>query len=74
MLYVLLYPLHDSLSLFNVFRYITFRTALATLTALLISLALGSRMIQRLRALQFGQQIRPEGPLSHQTKKGTPTM
>jgi phospho-N-acetylmuramoyl-pentapeptide-transferase len=74
MLYVLLYPLHDTLSLFNVFRYITFRTALATLTALLISLALGSRLIQHLRALQFGQQIRPEGPLSHQTKKGTPTM
>ena len=74
MLYSLLYPLHESFSLFNVFRYITFRTALATLTALLISLALGPRLIQRLRDFQIGQQIRPEGPLSHQSKKGTPTM
>jgi phospho-N-acetylmuramoyl-pentapeptide-transferase len=74
MLYSLLFPLHDSFSLFNVFRYITFRTALATLTALLISLALGPWFIQRLREFQIGQQIRPEGPLSHQSKKGTPTM
>ena len=74
MLYSLLYPLHESFSMFNVFRYITFRTALATLTALLISLALGSRLIRRLREFQIGQQIRPEGPLSHQSKKGTPTM
>jgi phospho-N-acetylmuramoyl-pentapeptide-transferase len=48
--------------------------ALATLTALLISLALGSRLIRRLREFQIGQQIRPEGPLSHQRKEGTPTM
>ncbi len=74
MLYSLLLPLHESFSLFNVFRYITFRTALATLTALLISLALGPWFIQRLRDFQIGQQIRPEGPLSHQRKKGTPTM
>jgi phospho-N-acetylmuramoyl-pentapeptide-transferase len=74
MLYSLLFPLHDSFGLFNVFRYITFRTALATLTALLISLALGPWFIQRLRDFQIGQQIRPEGPLSHQRKKGTPTM
>ncbi|HZN02293.1 MAG TPA: phospho-N-acetylmuramoyl-pentapeptide-transferase [Candidatus Polarisedimenticolia bacterium] len=74
MLYSLLYPLHETFSMFNVFRYITFRTALATLTALLISLALGPRLIQRLRHFQIGQQIRPEGPLSHQSKKGTPTM
>jgi phospho-N-acetylmuramoyl-pentapeptide-transferase len=74
MLFYLLYPLHDDLKILNVFRYITFRTALATLTALLISLALGSRLIDRLREFQIGQQIRPEGPLSHQSKKGTPTM
>ena len=74
MLYVLLYPLHEYLSVLNVVRYITFRTALATLTALLISLALGPRLIHRLREFQIGQQIRPEGPLSHQSKKGTPTM
>ena len=74
MLFHLLYPLHDSFKILNVFRYITFRTALATLTALLISLALGPRLIDKLREFQIGQQIRPEGPLSHQTKKGTPTM
>jgi phospho-N-acetylmuramoyl-pentapeptide-transferase len=74
MLYVLLYPLHEYLGVLNVVRYITFRTALATLTALLISLALGPRLIHRLREFQIGQQIRPEGPLSHQSKKGTPTM
>jgi len=74
MLYHALYPLHLSIKVLNVFRYITFRTALATLTALLISLALGPRLIRKLREFQIGQQIRPEGPLSHQTKKGTPTM
>jgi len=60
MLYVLLYSLHEQLHVLNVFRYITFRTALATLTALLISLALGSRLIGSLREFQIGQQIRPE--------------
>jgi len=55
MLYLLLYPLHDDISAFNVVRYITFRTALATLTALLISLALGPRLISRLREFQIGQ-------------------
>ncbi|MBI4168590.1 MAG: phospho-N-acetylmuramoyl-pentapeptide-transferase [Acidobacteria bacterium] len=74
MLYHLLYPLHASLKVMNVFRYITFRTALAVLTALLISLALGPRLIRKLREFQIGQQIRPEGPLSHQIKEGTPTM
>jgi len=74
MLYALLYGLHEQVHVLNVFRYITFRTALSTLTALLISLALGSRLITRLREFQIGQQIRPEGPLSHQSKKGTPTM
>jgi phospho-N-acetylmuramoyl-pentapeptide-transferase len=74
MLYHLLYPLHPYVSFLNIFRYITIRMALATLTALLISLALGSRLIRKLREFQIGQQIRPEGPLSHQRKKGTPTM
>jgi phospho-N-acetylmuramoyl-pentapeptide-transferase len=74
MLYHLLYPLHPYLSYLNVFRYITFRAALATLTALLISLALGPRLIRHLREFQIGQQIRPEGPLSHHAKEGTPTM
>ena len=74
MLYHLLFPLYPDIKILNVVRYITFRAALATLTALLISLALGPGLIRRLREFQIGQHIRPEGPLSHQTKKGTPTM
>src|SRR5439155_617730 len=74
MLFHLLFYLYPSIKIMNVVRYITFRAALATLTALLISLALGPGLIRRLREFQIGQQIRPEGPLSHQSKKGTPTM
>ena len=74
MFYSLLYALHDRIGAFNVFRYITFRTALAALTALLLSLLLGPGLIARLRQSQIGQEIREEGPSSHQTKKGTPTM
>jgi len=74
MLYWLLYPLHDSIGAFNVFRYITFRSALATLTALVLSLGLGRFLIEKLRQLQVGQHIREEGPESHYSKKGTPTM
>jgi phospho-N-acetylmuramoyl-pentapeptide-transferase len=69
--YHLLLPYFHAL---NVFRYITVRTALASLTALLITLALGPWVIQRLRELQIGQFIREEGPKSHQSKAGTPTM
>ena len=74
MLYHLLDALVPHLKVLNVFRYITFRAALATLTALLIALALGPGLIRRLREFQIGQQIRPEGPRTHQTKQGTPTM
>ena len=74
MLYHLLYPLHHQISGFNVIRYITFRTAVASLTALFLVLILGPWMIERLRRLQVGQYIREEGPQAHQTKKGTPTM
>ncbi len=74
MLYHLLYPLHETISAFNVFRYITFRSALATLTALILSLGLGGFLIEKLRELQVGQHIREEGPQSHHSKKGTPTM
>ena len=74
MLYQLLYPLHEHIGAFNVFRYITFRSALATLTALVISLGLGRFLIQKLRTLQIGQHIREEGPRSHYAKSGTPTM
>ncbi len=74
MLFHALYPLHDSISAFNVFRYITFRSALAALTAMVLSFGLGGFLIRKLRDLQWGQEIRSEGPGSHQAKKGTPTM
>ncbi|HEU4594131.1 MAG TPA: hypothetical protein VFS10_03100, partial [Pyrinomonadaceae bacterium] len=58
----------------NVFQYVTFRTAYAAITALLISLVFGSRVIEALRRLKIGQEIRAEGPQAHQAKRGTPTM
>ncbi len=58
----------------NVFQYVTFRTAYATITALLISLFFGGRVIRALRELNVGQQIREEGPQAHMVKRGTPTM
>jgi phospho-N-acetylmuramoyl-pentapeptide-transferase len=74
MLYLLLYPLHVAYAPLNVFRYITFRTLLAGLTALTLSLLLGPVLIRRLAALQIGQSIRSDGPAGHATKAGTPTM
>jgi len=74
MLLYLLYPLHTYATVFNVTRYITFRTAAASLTALALSLALGPWMIRKLRDFQIGQVIRQEGPQSHRAKAGTPTM
>jgi phospho-N-acetylmuramoyl-pentapeptide-transferase len=70
MLYHLLYQYAGV----NVVRYITFRTAVASLTALAISLLLGPWMIRRLRAFQIGQVVRHDGPESHKAKSGTPTM
>ncbi|MFQ5881145.1 MAG: phospho-N-acetylmuramoyl-pentapeptide-transferase [Candidatus Methylomirabilales bacterium] len=74
MLYHLLYPLVNYHTVFNVFRYVTFRTAGAIMASLLISLLLGPYIIQRLRGLHVGQQIREDGPGTHTTKAGTPTM
>ncbi len=74
MLYYLLFQLRDVVVGFNVFRYITFRTAVAGLTALLISFLLGPWLIERMRRLKAGQYIREEGPQSHHVKAGTPTM
>ena len=74
MLFYLLPPLHTYATVFNVTRYITFRTAAASLTALALSLALGPWMIRKLRDFQIGQVIRQEGPQSHRAKAGTPTM
>ncbi len=74
MIYHFLYPLHTIFSSFNVFRYITFRTIFASITALLICLVVGPWLIRKLQSLQIGQQIREDGPQSHLVKKGTPTM
>ena len=74
MFYHVLYPLHQTISAFNVFRYITFRTAYAVMTALIISWLIGPYVIRLLRRLQVGQVIRDDGPQSHLSKAGTPTM
>lgn len=74
MFYHLLYPLHEIFSFLNVFRYITFRTIYAILTALLISFILGSWFINKLKKFQIGQVVREDVPLSHKVKNGTPTM
>jgi len=73
MLYHLLYPLAETIGAFNVFRYITFRTAAATLTALFLAFLLGPPLIRSLGRLRVGQPIREIGP-NHQEKEGTPTM
>lgn len=74
MLYHLLYPLHDVISVFNVFRYITFRAIYAGLTAFLLCLILGPWVIRKLTQMQVGQFIQEDGPKSHHVKAGTPTM
>jgi phospho-N-acetylmuramoyl-pentapeptide-transferase len=74
MLYHLFVPLADRFAALNVFRYITFRTAGAVLTALVLSLLLGPLFIRLLRRLSVGQSIRDVAPESHQQKAGTPTM
>jgi phospho-N-acetylmuramoyl-pentapeptide-transferase len=74
MLYHLLYPLHTTLSVFNVFRYITFRTIYASLTAFFICFLLGPWVIRKLSGMQVKQYIRDDGPQSHLSKAGTPTM
>jgi phospho-N-acetylmuramoyl-pentapeptide-transferase len=75
LLYWLLYQkLFPYFRLFRIFRYLTFRTTFASLTALLIGLLIGPYVIEKLREFQIGQYIREEGPQSHQKKSGTPTM
>ncbi len=74
MLYHLLVPLDAIWSIFNVFRYITFRTIYASLTAFFICFFLGPWVIRKLSELQIGQYIREDGPQAHQKKAGTPTM
>jgi len=75
LLYWLLYlKLFHYFPPFRIFRYLTFRTAFASLTALFTALILGPIIIRRLREFQIGQYIREEGPQAHQKKAGTPTM
>ena len=77
MLYWLLYQkgfLVFHIGPFRIFRYLTFRTAFGSLTALFIGLVIGPAVVRRLREFQIGQYIREEGPKAHQKKAGTPTM
>ena len=75
MLYWLLYQkLFPYFHPFRIFRYVTFRTAFASLTALLIALLIGPFVIEKLRQFQISQYIREDGPESHKKKSGTPTM
>jgi phospho-N-acetylmuramoyl-pentapeptide-transferase len=72
--YLFFFLLRPHFSPLNVFRYITVRTAVASISALLLSLLMGPWMIERLRSMQVKQYIREEGPKAHQKKAGTPTM
>ena len=74
MLYHLLTPFKDNFSALNLFEYITFRTAIAAIAALIISFIIGPWIIRALRTRQIGEEIRPTGPETHLQKKGTPTM
>ena len=74
MLYWLTQVLASDVRAFNVFGYITFRAVLATMTALIIAIVLGPRVIARLTAMKIGQSVRTAGPQSHRSKQGTPTM
>jgi phospho-N-acetylmuramoyl-pentapeptide-transferase len=74
MFYHLFFPLSQTISAFNVFRYVTFRTAYAAITALVISWCLAPLVIRLLQQQQIRQVIREEGPRSHYSKAGTPTM
>jgi len=74
MLYHLLVPLQEYLSALNIFRYITFRSSAAALTAILFSFIIGPWIIRKLNRLHVGETIRIEGPSTHAPKAGTPTM
>ena len=74
MLLYLLYPLREHYSAFNVFKYITFRTFGASITAVVLCMLIGPWFIQVLKNKQLGQNVRSDGPKSHLSKTGTPTM
>ena len=74
MLYNYFLSLKDSFSIFNLFEYITFRSAISAITALIISFIIGPYLIKKLKKHQIGEEIRSNGPKTHLVKKGTPTM
>ena len=74
MLYHLLLPLQEYFSALNVFRYISFRSGSAAITAVLFSFVVGPWIIRKLHQMQIGETIRTTGPASHKAKAGTPTM
>ena len=74
MLYLLLYPLHTQFSIFNVFRYLSFRLIYAALTAFALVFVLAPLVIRELQSHGVGQRIREDGPSRHHAKGGTPTM
>ncbi|HPX61390.1 MAG TPA: phospho-N-acetylmuramoyl-pentapeptide-transferase [Deltaproteobacteria bacterium] len=74
MLYHIFYPLASDIKLFNIFKYLTFRTIYAMITALVVCFILGPWIIRMLEKLQARQVIRTDGPESHLQKQGTPTM
>jgi phospho-N-acetylmuramoyl-pentapeptide-transferase len=74
MVYAWLYPLHDIIHAFNVFRYVTFRAVYAAIFALAISFLLGKWTIAKLKEMKVGQPVRQDGPQTHLKKQGTPTM
>ena len=74
MLYHLFYPLSEEHIVFNIFRYITFRSVMAFIIAVVVSIFWGKYFIRFMKSRQFGQVIRDDGPESHFKKAGTPTM
>lgn len=74
MFYHILYPLSSDIAVFNVFRYVTFRSFMAFVIAAIVSIFWGKRFIAYMKLKQFGQSIREDGPESHFKKKGTPTL
>ncbi|MDH4200011.1 MAG: phospho-N-acetylmuramoyl-pentapeptide-transferase [Spirochaetia bacterium] len=74
MLYWLLFPLKAQIPAFRIFGYVTFRAVMATLTAMILAFFLGPKFIEFLKRLNLGEKIRHDGPKSHHTKAGTPTM
>jgi Phospho-N-acetylmuramoyl-pentapeptide-transferase (EC 2.7.8.13) len=74
MLYLIIEQFADKYTFLNVFRYLTFRGILSVVTSLTIALAFGPYMIRKLVSLQLGQTVRDNGPQTHLTKQGTPTM